>query len=87
VDEGLFAWFFSIVNEAGEEIATIDRAWGGFGREVGVPGFGVGRVRSNLSEKIFTDTGQYTVDFQPVIKNGESRGTMRSLTIEERAVS
>ncbi len=34
VDEGLFAYFFSVINEAGEEIAVIDRAWGGIGREV-----------------------------------------------------
>ena len=35
IDEGLFAWDFRLRNARGEEIASVSRAFRGFGREVG----------------------------------------------------
>lgn len=43
-------------------MAVIDRAWGGFGREVGNPGNnGVGETER--VPQIFTDTGRYSILF------------------------
>ena len=33
IDEGLWAWHFNLRDERGQEIATINRAFRGFGRE------------------------------------------------------
>lgn len=34
VDSGFLAWSFPVFGENGEQLALIDRAWRGFGREV-----------------------------------------------------
>ena len=61
VDAGLLAWNFTVLDERAEEIASVDRAFRGFGREVSafetvtndhVP-------HRQPSRKIFTDTGTY----------------------------
>ncbi|ETW85743.1 hypothetical protein HETIRDRAFT_470895 [Heterobasidion irregulare TC 32-1] len=67
IDEGLWAWHFNLRDERGQEIATINRAFRGFGRE------------------IFTDTGQYSIDFAPRPATTET-SVLRTLNLEERAV-
>jgi hypothetical protein len=62
VDSGFLAWRFPILDENGKVMAVIDRAWRGFGREVGIPGTnGVGEPER--VPQIFTDTGRYSILF------------------------
>ncbi|KIO13185.1 hypothetical protein M404DRAFT_122509 [Pisolithus tinctorius Marx 270] len=89
IDEGLLAWNFVVRNSDGDGMATIQRAFRGFGRE-GIDGC------PDCLHQIFTDTGQYAVSFnapeeQELSIRGEliraprrSRG--RDLTLDERAV-
>ncbi|EGN96056.1 hypothetical protein SERLA73DRAFT_185568 [Serpula lacrymans var. lacrymans S7.3] len=75
VDEGLWAWHFNILDARGAPIATVNRTFRGFGRE------------------IFTDTGQYSVNFAaPIGESGSSDPAprkptvIRNLTLNERAL-
>ncbi|THH20389.1 hypothetical protein EW146_g968 [Bondarzewia mesenterica] len=73
IDEGLWAWHFNLRDARGEAIASINRAFRGFGRE------------------IFTDTGQYFVNFTPKPPSVDDHAlrkpsVIRDLTLEERAL-
>ncbi|KAI6043140.1 Scramblase-domain-containing protein, partial [Pisolithus marmoratus] len=89
IDEGLLAWNFLVKNADGEGIATIQRAFRGFGREAIDNCF-------NCSYKLFTDTGQYAISFNAPEEEALSvggqpirvphRSHSRKLTLDERAV-
>lgn len=94
IDEGLWAWSFTLRDHTGQDIASVNRAFRGFGREV--------RTCHDIQQKvwilikidvqIFTDTGQYFVRFGPQPFNPEGPFSQappitRSLSLEERAVS
>jgi hypothetical protein len=73
IDEGFWAWHFTLRGSRGEEFASISRAFRGFGRE------------------IFTDTGQYSVNFTPLPPSAEDEAprepiVIRELSLQERAV-
>lgn len=98
VDEGLWAWHFVLRDAQGEGIASINRAFRGFGREVRcrprIPSVG---ANNHLRSQIFTDTGQYNVSFrapEQVYSLNQQSGVIlhkpavpRNLSIDERAVS
>ncbi|RDB20951.1 hypothetical protein Hypma_011469 [Hypsizygus marmoreus] len=71
VDSGFLAWHFYLLDGRGEEIAYINRAFRGFGRE------------------IFTDTGQYSVNFGPrdELKEPGTQRVLRHLALDERALT
>ncbi|KAI0306548.1 Scramblase-domain-containing protein [Multifurca ochricompacta] len=73
IDEGFWAWHFTVRGSHGEELASISRAFRGFGRE------------------IFTDTGQYTVNFTPLPSSPEDNTSREpyvtpELSLQQRAV-
>jgi len=73
IDEGFWAWHFTLRGAHGEELASISRAFRGFGRE------------------IFTDTGQYSVNFTPLPPSPEDNTprdptAIRELSLQERAL-
>ncbi|KAF8636485.1 hypothetical protein AX17_003300 [Amanita inopinata Kibby_2008] len=74
IDAGFLAWDFPLHDNAGREIASISRAFRGFGRE------------------IFTDTGQYTVQFAPTEHPSghapvSNHAISRNLSLDERALT
>ncbi|KAH9901085.1 Scramblase-domain-containing protein [Cubamyces lactineus] len=74
IDEGLLAWHFTLRDAYGQGIASVNRAFRGFGRE------------------LFTDTGQYFINFDAAAASEEEGGLLRkpilsrNLTVEERAL-
>ncbi|OJT14600.1 Phospholipid scramblase family protein [Trametes pubescens] len=73
IDGGFLAWHFSLMAAQGEAIASVNRAFRGFGRE------------------LFTDTGQYFVNFDGAAASEEDGSAgkpylIRNLSVEERAV-
>jgi len=73
IDDGFWAWHFTLRGSRGEELASISRAFRGFGRE------------------IFTDTGQYSVNFAPLPPSPEDNTpreptVFRELSLQERAL-
>ncbi|KAI9446430.1 Scramblase-domain-containing protein [Lactarius indigo] len=75
IDEGFWAWHFTLRDSRGKELASISRAFRGFGRE------------------IFTDTGQYSVSFNPLPSQAVPEDTtprkpyvIRELSLQERAL-
>jgi len=61
IDSGFLAWHFNLYDGAGQQIASVNREFRGFGRE------------------IFTDTGQYVLEFVGAEAD-------RELTLEEKAL-
>ncbi|CDO72866.1 hypothetical protein BN946_scf185002.g51 [Trametes cinnabarina] len=73
IDEGFLAWHFTLRDARGQPIASVNRAFRGFGRE------------------LFTDTGQYFINFDASVASEESELSqspilIRNLSIEERAL-
>ncbi|EIW60031.1 Scramblase-domain-containing protein [Trametes versicolor FP-101664 SS1] len=73
IDGGFLAWHFSLMAARGEAIASVNRAFRGFGRE------------------LFTDTGQYFVNFDGAAASEEDGSVgkqylIRNLSVEERAL-
>lgn len=96
IDEGLWAWNFALRDEQGDEIASVNRQFRGFGREVYIDLCtyrGRGHVDLLYSVQIFTDTGQYFVNFTPQMLRIDEQGALhppvikRELDLRERAVS
>ncbi|KAI0831471.1 Scramblase-domain-containing protein [Trametes gibbosa] len=73
IDGGFLSWHFNLSDAQGQAIASVNRAFRGFGRE------------------IFTDTGQYFVNFDGAAVNAdngplEKPYLIRNLSVEERAL-
>ncbi|GJE95179.1 Scramblase-domain-containing protein [Phanerochaete sordida] len=73
IDEGFLAWHFRLRDAGGNELAAVNRAFRGFGRE------------------IFTDTGQYFINFGPspigpLDMTPRAPAVVRNLSLEERAL-
>ncbi|KAI0636816.1 Scramblase-domain-containing protein [Trametes polyzona] len=73
IDGGILAWHFTLMDAQGDPIASVNRAFRGFGRE------------------LFTDTGQYFVNFDGATVTEESGAVakqylIRNLSVEERAL-
>ncbi|KAM5533254.1 hypothetical protein V8D89_013031 [Ganoderma adspersum] len=74
IDGGFLAWHFALRDDQGLSIASVNRAFRGFGRE------------------IFTDTGQYFVNFngnEPTEGDDTAQKPyiIRNLSVDERAVT
>ncbi|KAF8478652.1 Scramblase-domain-containing protein [Russula ochroleuca] len=79
IDEGFWAWQFTLRGSRGEELASISRAFRGFGREIFTD---TGKLSTSR---------QYTVSFSPLPPSAEDNTprepiVMRELSLQERAL-
>jgi len=79
IDEGLLAWYFVLRDAQGEGIATIDRAFRGFGREL-FTDTGQYNVSFRVpDEKVYTSSQNSGLTLH-------KSGVTRNLTVDERAL-
>ncbi|KAA1474857.1 Scramblase-domain-containing protein [Dentipellis sp. KUC8613] len=74
IDEGLWAWHFTLRGAQGEEIASVNRAFRGFGREIFTDT--AGQYHVNFTPELEGQEG--------ILRNPPTRG--RELTLEQRAL-
>ncbi|KAI0281430.1 Scramblase-domain-containing protein [Russula aff. rugulosa BPL654] len=79
IDEGFWAWHFTLRGSRGEELASISRAWRGFGREMFTD---TGKLPTSR---------QYSVGFTPLPPSAEDDAprepiVIRELSLQERAL-
>ncbi|KAI0082766.1 Scramblase-domain-containing protein [Panus rudis PR-1116 ss-1] len=76
IDEGLWAWDFSLKDGRGEEIASVNRSWGGLGRE----------IFTDTGRYYIRFTPQPRLDIDSPNPGPVAPVVIRNLTLEERAL-
>ncbi|KAH6918716.1 Scramblase [Coprinopsis sp. MPI-PUGE-AT-0042] len=82
VDSGFLAWRFPILNANNEEIAVIDRAFRGFGREIFTD---TGRYSVKFKPNL--EDARVIVNGTEVLMPTSSRRSLPSLTLDQRALA